>query len=170
MLLKKEEAFLFLSNNFITKINNIVSNQRFVLNDTTIISKLNEVIAKLNELAVLPNNLKRVKALNYIDYQNEIRHIQYDDLKNFLGAMAMDYEVLKTLLNDDTASFPHDEIFLSSTNYFLEVEPAVYENREIRYLTKEKIDAIKKKKYSFQNRYIKKYANLTAFNFKNLWY
>ena len=116
-----------------------------------------------------PRATKRLKAYNYINYQNEIRHIHYNDLKVFLGAMAMDYEVLSALLKDDVKNYPNDEIFLASTNYFLEVEPSLYENSELRYITRKKLEDLKLKKYSFKERHIKKYVNLTNFNFKNLW-
>ncbi len=169
VLLNKEEAFLYLSNNFFVKIKDIIDKKRFTTKNSALIEEINSIIIKINELEAVPNNIKRVKVYNYINYQNEVRHINYVDLKVFLGAMAMDYEVLSALLNDDVRNYPNDEVFLASTNYFLEVEPCLYENSELRYITRKKLEDLKLKKYSFKERHIKKYVNLTNFNFKNLW-
>ena len=169
LILAKEDAFLYLSDAFLIKIKNIIDKKRFSTKNSALIEEINNIIIKVNNLEMQPRATKRLKAYNYINYQNEIRHIHYNDLKVFLGAMAMDYEVLSALLKDDVKNYPNDEIFLASTNYFLEVEPSLYENSELRYITRKKLEDLKLKKYSFKERHIKKYVNLTNFNFKNLW-
>lgn len=170
ILFNKEEAFLYLSSAFFTKIRNIIDKKRFTTKNIALLQEINNIIVKINELEAVPTNIKRIKAFNYINYQNEIRHIHFADLKNFLGAMALDYEVLSSLLKEDVRNYPNDEIFLSSTNYFLEVEPSLYDNSELRYITRKKLEDLKLKKYSFKDRHIKKYVNLTNLNFRNLWW
>ena len=169
LLLENEKPFLLLSVAFLDKIRTILELNRFQIKDKNIINLINEILIKLNELENLKNNEKRYLVYNYIDYQNETRHIYYDDLANFLGAMALDYEVLKALLKDDVRNYPNDEAFLATTNYFLDVEPEIYEDSEIRYITREKLKKLQTKKFGFKDRNVKQLAKITSYNFRNRW-
>ena len=170
LLLKNEEPFLLLSSAFLDKVRTIIELKKYEVKDKNIIALINNILVRLNKLEGLKNNEKRYLVYNYIDYQNETRHIRYDDLANFLGAMALDYEVLNSLLIYDVRNYPNDEIFLATTNYFLEVEPEIYEDSEIRYITREKLQRIQAKKFNFKDRNIKQLAKITNFNFKNRWF
>ncbi len=167
LLIKTEDAFLYLSSNFITKVEDIINSKRFIFQSKEVNNLVNAICVKLNELKGLANNIKHFKIYNYLDYQNEIRHISYLNLENFLGAMALDYDVFLSLLNHNVGDFPYDEVFLSATNYFLEVYPELYENKEFFYLTLEKLNNIKMTNNGFKNRNLKQYAKMTAMNFRN---
>ncbi len=168
-ILKKEDAFLLLSKAFTTKIEKIINMSRFNITDASILAKLNFLTTKINELKNQPKNIERMKVLNYISYQNELRHLNYPDLATFLGAMSLDLEILEALLNYDISDYKSDEAFLSSTNYFMNVNPSLYDDMEIRYITKEKLKKIQQKPFSFKDRYMKKYTKQTITSFKNIW-
>ena len=156
LLLKNEEPFLLLSSAFLDKVRTIIELKKYEVKDKNIIALINNILVRLNKLEGLKNNEKRYLVYNYI--------------ANFLGAMALDYEVLNSLLIYDVRNYPNDEIFLATTNYFLEVEPEIYEDSEIRYITREKLQRIQAKKFNFKDRNIKQLAKITNFNFKNRWF
>lgn len=169
LLLKNEKPFLLLSVAFLDKIRTILELNRFQIKDKKTTDLINDILVKINKLEGLKNNEKRYLVYNYIDYQNEVRHICYDDLANFLGAMALDYEVLEALLKYDVRNYSNDEAFLATTNYFLEAEPEIYEDGEIRYITREKLKKLQTKKFGFKDRNVKQLAKITSYNFRNRW-
>lgn len=169
ILLTKEEAFLTLSPRFLDKIKTIISEKRFEITSNDLVKKINEILIQINIFETIPEYLKQYKAWNYVAYQNSIRHIYYDNFDDFLGAMSMDYDVLKALLQSNIENFTDDEIFLSATNYFMAVIPELYENEKVSNITKKKLKELKSKKYHFREKYIKTYARQTDNAFKNIY-
>ncbi len=164
LLLEKEEAFLLISSAFIEKIRNIIEVKRFSKNVDS--NKINQIIAKINELEMLEERVKVLKVDSYVQYQSEIRRIDFGSLENFLGAISLDSEVLDSLLKYDS-DYRNDEIFLSATSYFLNVNPDIYKDEDISFITKKKLDEIILKKVPLRSRYIKKYAKRVRSNFSN---
>ena len=164
LLLEKEEAFLLISSAFIEKIRNIIEVKRFSKNVDS--NKINQIIAKINELEMLEERVKVLKVDSYIQYQSGIRRIDFGSLENFLGAISLDSEVLDSLLKYDS-DYRNDEIFLSATSYFLNVNPDIYKDEDISFITKKKLDEIILKKVPLRSRYIKKYAKRVRSNFSN---
>lgn len=164
LLLEKEEAFLLISRAFIEKIRNVIEVKRFSKNVDS--NKINQIIAKINQLETLEERVKVLKVDSYIQYQSEIRQIDFGSLENFLGAISLDSEVLDSLLKYDS-DYRNDEIFLSATSYFLNVNPDIYKDEDISFITKKKLDEIILKKVPLRSRYIKKYAKRVRSNFSN---
>ena len=164
LLLEKEEAFLLISRAFIEKIRNVIEVKRFSKNVDS--NKINQIIAKINELEMLEERVKVLRVDSYIQYQSEIRRIDFGSLENFLGAISLDSEVLDSLLKYDS-DYRNDEIFLSATSYFLNVNPDIYKDEDISFITKKKLDEIILKKVPLRSRYIKKYAKRVRSNFSN---
>ena len=164
LLLEKEKAFLLISRAFIEKIRNVIEVKRFSKNVDS--NKINQIIAKINELEMLEEIVKVLRVDSYIQYQSEIRRIDFGSLENFLGAISLDSEVLDSLLKYDS-DYRNDEIFLSATSYFLNVNPDIYKDEDISFITKKKLDEIILKKVPLRNRYIKKYAKRVRSNFSN---
>ena len=164
LLLEKEEAFLLISSAFIEKIRNVIEVKRFSKNVDS--NKINQIIAKINELEMLEERVKVLRVDSYIQYQSEIRQIDFGSLENFLGAISLDSEVLDSLLKYDS-DYRNDEIFLSATSYFLNVNPDIYKDEDISFITKKKLDEIILKKVPLRSRYIKKYAKRVRSNFSN---
>ena len=81
-------------------------------------------------------------------------------MKQFLGAMSYDAVILEDLLKGDLDSFEFDDLFLATTNYFLEMIPEIYQDENIRNITLNRFDKIDKKTL-FKNRGLKKYMKTT---------
>lgn len=160
LLLEKENAFLLLSSKFIDNILNIIQANSHYIKDKDLIDLKNKIIVKLNLIQNNSDNMKQYLAYNYINYQDDVRHLCFENIEHFLGAMAYDAEIFDELVEDRINDFPFDDLFLATTNYFLEVIPELYSDEQIRNITLKHFEKIKEKK-SFKDRMLKKYLKLT---------
>lgn len=164
LLVEKENAFLSLTPRFIEVIEDIIHFNFSFFKDKELNALKNEVVIKLNIEKSKSENEKVFLAGNYIDYQNEMRHLSFANSKQFLGAMSYDAEILNALENGRLDDFPLDDLFLATTNYFLEMIPVLYKDEEIKKATLERFELIKKKNI-LKNRMLKKFVKVTQKNF-----
>ncbi len=160
VLVDKETGFLQLTPRFIEEIEDIIQFNFSFFKDKEIIALKNEIIVKLNLEKFRSDVVKTSLALNYVEYQDSIRRLSFADMKQFLGAMSYDAVILEDLLKGDLDSFEFDDLFLATTNYFLEMIPEIYQDENIRNITLNRFDKIDKKTL-FKNRGLKKYMKTT---------
>lgn len=139
-LLQKEEAFIFIDSDILCKIENLIYKQRFLLDPMQADSliQINHAIVKLNELKFETeghiNSLKN----SYLFYQEDCRGIEFEDNGGLLVSMAYDFEVYSGLQNGRLDDLEGD-LFLGSTNYFLENIPELYQNSSFYNQTLQKL-------------------------------
>lgn len=161
-LLKNETVFFYIDESFLTKVQEIIHKYRFdYRKDKNINDLINETIYIMNSVKSKLNNDQQVDThlMHYYYYQENSRGISIEDEDVLLYALSEDYNVLKALIENDFFEIS-DDIFLVSTNYFLEVYPEIYQDKQIKEITEKKLDAIVKNNFD-NSKVIKEYTTST---------
>ncbi len=160
LLCEKESPFLHTCTSFIEIIEMIMNDKRDEQTQKETRKARNQVLTKLNiEKSYSPEEQELI-IKNYVISQNAMRRLIFDDMKQFLGAMSYDKEILERLMNGTIHEFPYHDLFLSATNYFLEIIPEIYQEEPIYQQTIDQFNKIKNLPY-LKNRYLKKYMKTT---------
>ena len=166
-LLDLDSGFLLQTHVLLERLETILYSKRYEWKDQETNEWMNQIIPLLNEIKTY-SDIKRNSILeHYLLYQEEIRMLCFEDQKAFLEALTFDattYQALKTNLSQ---TIKEEDLFLSSTNYFIETIPEIYEDATVSEQTERKIRECENKK-GLWNRALRKYAQATNLNFQKI--
>lgn len=158
IMLDRDSGFLLLDESIARKIESVIASNRFKIKDEDYTTVANEVIIKINLACDYSKDLKEKVLESYRIYQEESRHISFDDDEELIEAIGYDAYVYDSIKNDNGVDL--NTIYLyGSINYFKETIPEIYEDEEFRNNAIKKLEiTLEKQKHQpfVGNRYIKK--------------
>lgn len=107
----------------------IINDYRFKYKDNY--DLCNRVIGKINMLNVVPLRDKHDDLVNYFTKEMMSRGIVFDDMSVCLDAMFYDYYIYNSIQNDDINDIDYYDAVVSTTNYFLNNIPQIYNDSKI---------------------------------------
>lgn len=157
-LLQKEGAFLYLSRDFLDKIQDVLAIHRFDLNEKELQSigtDINDVYEAINRIMVCLNNIssdsksyRKIVVKSYLTYNENVRNTKFKKIEDFGTALTYDAPVYFTLTEEFEEPI-RDDFMLSSIYYFMEVAPEIFKNEKTLKKAEQIIDEIHKKSNMF---------------------
>ena len=136
-LLNKESAFLYLSKDFLDKIEDVIMIHRFDLDSDKLnemgvcIDDVHEVInaitLRLNDIANTDISERRLITKSYIE---DIRNVKFSTVADFGTALSYDAPVYFSLTGEFDKPI-RDDLMRSSIYYFMVTAPDIFHNNEI---------------------------------------
>lgn len=167
VLLDLDSGFLLQSPDLIEKLETILYSQRFEFKDPRINSRINEILLVLNEIKNYSDTKINFILEHYLLYHEDIRMLCFETQNDFLEALTFDSIAYQALNKNLSQTIIEEDLFLSSTNYFIETIPEIYDDVLIREQTERKIRECENKK-GLWNRQLRKYAEDTNLNFQKI--
>ena len=144
--IQNEPAYFYLEEFLIEKIMTVVNKFRFdYIKEEGINDLVNSIIISANSLKFNMNNIEYITPIitNYVNYEIDMRDINFEDDIELLAAMGQDYLVFWGLVNNLDELYK-DEFFLISTNYFINSCPEIYEFPKMKERTIQKLQDMSK--------------------------
>lgn len=156
ILLEREIGFLFLDDSIEKKIFEVLANFKFS-NDEVLVDAINEITRKLNEIVNMPPFIKKMMKATYINYQQDVREVQFCSLESFLNAICYDAIFYYAIENSNFEILYNDNFSLTSCNYFLKKCPIIFKDKCIRDNTLKILDELNGKTnlFSSKKRFVK---------------
>lgn len=130
-MLNEESAFLYLSETFPKKIKEILQIHRFDIENSEVVEAINDITIDLNNIENASIDYRKMILTNYIEYQKDIRHFDFDTFEDFFNALAYDALVFLNLKGVITIPNINNDLLLSSIGYIIESCPDFFKNRNI---------------------------------------
>lgn len=125
LLVEYDECFLRLDSEFSSKISSVIEKYRFQYTDSSYVPVVNELICQLNEINSGTQIAQDAKREHYLNWQEEVRDVYFDDSEDFLNTIVDDYFVYLKFQSDYDKRIPNITIY-SSLNYFAAMCPSVF--------------------------------------------
>ncbi len=125
LLLEHDLGFFRLNSEFSEKIFKVINEYRFQYTDSSYVPVVNELICQLNEINSGNQIEQNAKKEHYLNWQEEVRDVYFDDSEDFLNTIVDDYFVYLKFQSDYDKRIPNITIY-SSLNYFAYMCPAVF--------------------------------------------
>lgn len=125
LLLEHDLGFFRLNSEFSEKIFKVINEYRFQYTDSSYVPVVNELICQLNEINSGNRIEQNAKKEHYLNWQEEVRDVYFDDSEDFLNTIVDDYFVYLKFQSDYDKRIPNITIY-SSLNYFAYMCPAVF--------------------------------------------
>ena len=125
LLVEYDECFLRLDSEFSSKISSVIEKYRFQYTDSSYVPVVNELICQLNEINSGTQIAQDAKREHYLNWQEEVRDVYFDDSEDFLNTIVDDYFVYLKFQSDYDKRIPNITIY-SSLNYFAVMCPSVF--------------------------------------------
>lgn len=126
--LNDEPVYFLLDDEILNKAENIIAHRRFEFDDESFNTVINEIINQLNGLKAIPEQVKETQKKAYISFQQSTRQMVFDDMEDFLSAIAYDAVLIQKLTNGELAEL-EPAYFFASTNYLAQTLPEFYQKR-----------------------------------------
>lgn len=125
LLIEYDEGFLRLDSELSSKISSVIEKYRFQYTDSSYVPVVNELICQLNEINSGTQIAQDAKREHYLNWQEEVRDVYFDDSEDFLNTIVDDYFVYLKFQSDYDKRIPNITIY-SSLNYFAAMCPSVF--------------------------------------------
>ena len=125
LLVEYDECFLRLDSEFSSKISSVIEKYRFQYTDSSYVPVVNELICQLNVINSGTQIAQDAKREHYLNWQEEVRDVYFDDSEDFLNTIVDDYFVYLKFQSDYDKRIPNITIY-SSLNYFAAMCPSVF--------------------------------------------
>lgn len=125
LLIEYDEGFLRLDSELSSKISSVIEKYRFQYTDSSYVPVVNELICQLNEINSGTQIAQDAKREHYLNWQEEVREVYFEDSEAFLNTIVDDYFVYLKFQSDYDKRIPNITIY-SSLNYFAAMCPSVF--------------------------------------------
>ena len=124
-LMEMEPNFYLLDKRYLQSVLNIISIYRSSM-DSDSKEYVNDVITFTNRISSLNEADKKKSISSYLEYQQDLRRVDFDNKDEFVRSLSYDGVVLQSLYDNSLDHIEEDNLFLMSVNYFLEVMPSIF--------------------------------------------
>lgn len=125
LLAEYDEGFLRLDSEFSEKVFKVIEEYRFQHTDSSYVPVVNELICRLNEINSGTQIAQDAKREHYLNWQEDVRDVYFEDSEDFLNTIVDDYFVYLKFQSDYDKRIPNITIY-SSLNYFAAMCPSVF--------------------------------------------
>ena len=125
LLIGYDEGFLRLDSELSSKISSVIEKYRFQYTDSSYVPVVNELICRLNVINSGTQIAQDAKREHYLNWQEEVREVYFEDSEAFLNTIVDDYFVYLKFQSDYDKRIPNITIY-SSLNYFAAMCPSVF--------------------------------------------
>ncbi len=160
-----DSAFLLYDDSYCEKILQVLQIHRFDGIQPDVKNTINDIIAYVNYIKGIPKNMKEVLKKEYRSYQENARKVNFSDEDCFKSSLAYDAIVFLAMEEHDFSRIKENDLFLASVNYFMEVIPGLFQDKDILQMSSDKIEQLTKTGGVFPNK-IKTYSRQTQKYFK----
>lgn len=165
--LNEDHIYFLLDDEILSKAETIIAHRRFDFDDECFNAVINEIINQLNRLKTIPEQLKTIQKQSYISFQQSTRQMVFDDMEDFLSAIAYDAVLIQKLTNGELVDL-EPAYFFASTNYLAQTLPEFYQKKPMMAeLTLKKLDDHTSKK-GFSNWAERAFANEAVKNIQKI--
>lgn len=161
-----DSAFLLFSNQALKKIETVVDTYRFLYRSAEFNIVRNDIIRYLNTVSSCSRELKNIKKDCYLDYHQDLRKMSFMTEDDFLYAVSYDAVSLYKL-QDRNLQDMDDTCFLGSINYFIEVIPELFYEKDIQEVAQSKIEEISRRR-GYRNRVVREFSQETMNHFQKI--
>ena len=132
LLTQVDGGFLLMSKDYYDRILDIVDIHRFDVKDEAR-QLANDVIYYVNlAKSEFGSSLNRRLLLQYKEYQEDLREVDFDTIRDLMDSISFDAIVWTALVHDKMDLIDNEDYYLYSVNYIAKTFPELFYNDEIK--------------------------------------
>lgn len=127
---KKEPTFFLLSPEIKKRILEIIEIHKYYVDDE-VLDYINEILVYLNSVENVSEEMVSLMLKSYIDFHESIRNTKYNEVTDFLDALAYDAVFMNALDEGNIQNLTNHDLNVSSFNYLIATSPDFFKNEEV---------------------------------------
>ena len=127
---RKEPAFFLLSPEIKKRILEIIEIHKYSVDDE-VLDYINEILVYLNAVENVSEEMVSLMVKSYIDFHESIRNTKYNEVCDFLDALAYDAIFMNSLDEGNIQNLTNHDLNISSFNYLIATSPDFFKNEEV---------------------------------------
>lgn len=127
---RKEPAFFLLYPDIKKRILEVIEIHRYSVDDE-VLDYINEILVYLNAVENVSEEMVSLMVKSYIDFHESIRNTKYNEVADFLDALAYDAIFMNALDEGNLQNLTNHDLNISSFNYLIATSPDFFKNEEV---------------------------------------
>lgn len=125
LMSQREPAFFLLSPEIKNRIIGVIEIHKYSVSED-VLDYINEVLIYLNNIENFPNEMVSLMLKSYIDFQESLRKVQFNNASEFLYALSYDAIFMDALENNNMKCLTKRDLNMSSFNYIISTSPEFF--------------------------------------------